>query len=263
MEMLKNWRQGSLLNSKNEVTAMGPGSYTHLACDASEWTDGMACLGLGFQQPEGGLIFKPHEIPLHSKQAEPAHPDALFNGFMHLFETMAAELKEDGQKLNLDTLLIIRDGPLLGSGDAWNEKEAFFKLHEEAIKRGWSNHTCIWTAVEIMKAAEGWRVMKDGDVISNPTVGFACFPFVDPNQGLLCTTGLPYLHQGTAAPLKIQIVDIAGKANREAVARDLVWEADMCFTKPDMGLSMPLMLQIADSGALQLSKRYKISGVTL
>jgi len=200
---------------------------------------------------------------LHSKQAEPVHPDALFTGFVHLFETMSADLKEDGGKLNLDSLLIFRDGPLLGAGDKWNEKEAFVRLQEEALKRGWSGRTPTWTAMEIMKAAEGWRVVRIGDSISNPTVGFACFPFLDPNECLVCTTGAPYLHQGTAAPLKVQIIDIAGRANREAAVRDLVWEADMCFTKPDTGLSLPLMLQIANSGALQLSKRYKISGVTL
>jgi len=237
----------------------------HLAFDVGGKRDDrvMACFGMGFCKPENGLILKPHEIPLHGKQAEPVDPDALFNGFVHLFETMQADLKEDGRKLNLDSLLIIRDGPLLGAGDKWNEQDALVRLYQEALDRGWAARSATWTAMEIMKAAEGWRVMNIGDSISNPTVGFACFPFLDPSEGLVCTTGLPYLHQGTAAPLKVRLIDIAGKAVQEAAIRDLVWEADMCFTKPDMGLSLPLLLQIADSGALQLSKRYKISGVTL
>jgi len=44
--------------------------------------------------------------------------------------------------------------------------------------------------------------------------------------------------------------------------QDLVWEADMCFTKPDIGMSLPWVLHVADSGALQLSRSYKITGVT-
>jgi hypothetical protein len=223
----------------------------------------MACLGLGFSAPQRGLTFKPFEIPLHGKQAEPVHPDALFNGFLGLFEAMEGELAEDQRKLDLQTLLVFRDGPFLGAGDKWNEVEALLRLHDVAVKRGWTNKEGLWTAIEIMKAAEGWRLIQSGNPPTNPLVGYACFPFTNHLEGLVCTTGTPYLHQGTAAPLKIRILDIAGESVRDEVVCDLVWEADMCFTKPDMGLSLPLLLQIADSGALQLSRRYKISGVTL
>jgi hypothetical protein len=37
----------------------------------------------------------------------------------------------------------------------------------------------------------------------------------------------------------------------------------MCFTKPDMGMSLPWVLNVADKGALQLAKSYKISGITI
>jgi hypothetical protein len=87
------------------------------------------------------------------------------------------------------------------------------------------------------------------------------FPFGDENVGLVCTTGQPYLPQGTACPLKIKIIDIAGKANRFEVVRDLVWEADMCFSKPDMGMRLPWILHVADEGALQVSRQYQITGI--
>jgi hypothetical protein len=32
---------------------------------------------------------------------------------------------------------------------------------------------------------------------------------------------------------------------------DLIWEADMCFSKPDIGMSLPWILHVADTGALQ------------
>ena len=121
----------------------------------------------------------------------------------------------------------------------------------------------MWTAVEVMKNAEEWRLLRGGNEVSNPLVGQCVFPFEDENTGIVCTTGLPYLPQGTAAPLKIGIVDIRGRARREEVVRDLVWEADMCFTKPDMGMSLPWVLHVADAGALQVSRAYKINGLTL
>ena len=223
----------------------------------------MGCLGLGFRTPEKGIAFKPESIPLHSRQAEPVHPDALFNGFVRILEGAAKDMENDGDVLDLNTLLVIRDGPLLGNGDEWNEQDALHRLYAEAHKRGWCNKDAVWTAIELSKSAEGWRVFAQNGGIKNPTVGFCCFPFIEKNEGLLCTTGLPYLRQGTAAPLKMRIIDIAGTSRREHVAQDIVWEADMCFTKPDLGFSLPLTLRIADLGALQLSRRYKISGVTL
>jgi hypothetical protein len=49
----------------------------------------------------------------------------------------------------------------------------------------------------------------------------------------------------------------------DRVLRDLVWQADMCFTKVDMGMSLPWVLQVADQGALQLSRSYQITGITV
>jgi hypothetical protein len=114
-----------------------------------------------------------------------------------------------------------------------------------------------------MKAAEGWRVLELNGSIGNPTVGYCCFPFETQNEALVCTTGVPYLRQGTASPLKVRVTDISGHGSVDDAIRDVVWEADMCFTKPDMGQSMPWTLHIADTGALQLARSYRISGITV
>ena len=87
-------------------------------------------------------------------------------------------------------------------------------------------------------------------------------PFLDDSEGLIFTTGQPYLKQGTANPLKFNILNISGQYNIEKVTQDLVWGADMCFTKIDMSGSLPWVLKIADSGALQLSRSHHISGIT-
>ena len=54
--------------------------------------------------------------------------------------------------------------------------------------------------------------------------------------------------------LVVRIVDIHRKADRSEVIRDLLWEADMCFTKPDVGLSLPWVLHVADAGALTIER---------
>jgi hypothetical protein len=59
------------------------------------------------------------------------------------------------------------------------------------------------------------------------------------------------------------VIDIAGKGSVDEALQDVVWEADMCFTKPDMGQSMPWTLHIADTGALQLARSYRLSGITV
>lgn len=223
----------------------------------------MACLGYGFQNPKQGLFFKPAEIPMDSVQAEPVHPEPLYAGLLHLFEETHTDVGGLSEVPSFDRVLFIRDGQLLGAGDDWNEIDALHRLHKEALRRGWIKEQAVWTAVEIMKAAEGWRLLEQNTGFANPTVGYGCAPFDEDNEALLCTTGVPYLSQGTAAPLKIRVINIGGEAKLDEVVRDLVWEADMCFTKPDMGQSLPLTLQIADTGALQLSRSYRISGVTV
>ncbi|AMV24216.1 hypothetical protein VT84_07450 [Gemmata sp. SH-PL17] len=223
----------------------------------------MACLGYGFATPRDGLFFRAEEIAINVQKAEPIPTESLKNGLMRLFEHVHADLSEAQTKMNLEKALFFRDGMLLGDGDEWNEIDALRDVHAKLRKLGWVSDKSVWTAVEVMKNAEEWRVMRGGTSVSNPLVGQCVFPFDDENTGLVCTTGLPYLPQGTASPLKIGIVDIHGRAVREEVIRDLVWEADMCFTKPDMGMGLPWVLHVADAGALQASRAYKISGLTL
>lgn len=224
----------------------------------------MACLGYGYASPREGLLFRPEEIPIDVQQAEPIPTDCLSRGLLRLFEQVYSELKEAGVNPNFDRTLLFRDGRLLGVGDQWNELDALQEVHRELSKRGWIGEEVMWTAVEVMKSAEGWRVMcSDNGTAMNPTVGRCFFPFEDENTGLLCTTGKPYLSQGTAAPLKINIIDLLGQCNRSDVVRDLVWEADMCFSKPDIGMSLPWVLHVADAGALQVARSYRITGVTV
>ena len=222
----------------------------------------MSCLGYGFSDPTKGLIFRPEEIPVDVQKAEPIPTGSLYKGLLRSVQEIHRDLRETGVVPDFEKVLFFRDGMLLGDGDNWNEIDAIRRLHNELRRLNWISDAAIWTAVEIMKNAEDWRILRSDNGIDNPLVGSCFFPFEDEHSGIVCTTGVPYLTQGTASPTKFLIRDIHGRSSREEVVKDLVWEADMCFTKPDTGMSLPWVLHVADTGALQLAKSYKITGIT-
>lgn len=225
-------------------------------------TTAMLCVGHGFANPQGDIVYRPEEIPVNVQKAEPIPTESLFAGLLASFEVMHGDLSAAGAPVDFNRALFFRDGHFFGDGDRWNETDALKRLHAEFVARGWIGGNSVWTAVEVLKSAEGWRLFRNGkDGAENPVVGRCVFPFDDENIGLVCTTGQPYLPQGTACPLKFNIIDIAGQANRFEVVRDLVWEADMCFSKPDMGMRLPWILHVADEGALQVSRQYQITGI--
>ena len=227
-------------------------------------TEGLACLGYGFHHPDRDLFFLLEELPIGVQKREPIPQHALFEGLLRLAETSRAQLLDVGVQPDFESVLFYRDGPLLGDADAWNERDGLEELYREMLRRHWVTENAVWTVVEVLKAAEGWRLLRSGGAqAENPIVGYASFPFVDPNHALVATTGAPYLSQGTAQPLLVQISSVHGDFVRSAVVRDLVWQADMCFTKPDLGMSLPWVLHVADRAALQKSRAYKISGITV
>jgi hypothetical protein len=225
-------------------------------------TDAVSCMGYGFRRPQEELIFRPDEIPIGTGKAEPIPTDNLYEGLLRQFVVMRSQLLESEREADFETVLFYRDGRLLGDGEEWNEREALDRLHSELLRRRWVTESSVWAAVEVMKFAEGWRLMRGGEKVMNPVAGECILLYEDDDMALVTTTGSPYLTQGTACPLMIRVVDINGRAERREVIRDLVWQADMCFTKPDTGMRLPWVLNVADTGALQQSRSYKITGIT-
>ncbi len=224
----------------------------------------MACIGYGYSDLSHGLLFLPKEIPVNVQKPEPIPTDLLYQGLYSLFEELKNGLSEGGVDVDFSKVLFFRDGEFRGQGDEWNEFEALERLHKELKKQNLIKDSSVWTAVEVSKRAEKLRLIyQDKLTIKNPLVGTCVFPFENKNKAIVCTTGRPYLTQGTASPLLIQILDIYGESKREEVVRDLVWESDMCFTKLDTAMSLPWVLHVADTGALQQSKAYKITGITV
>lgn len=224
-------------------------------------TDAMACLGYGFSDPSSELVFRLGEIPIRGQKKEPIPSNDLLAGLVDLFEQVASVLTDAGVQPDFTRVLFYRDGPLLGQGDAWNEGQAITQLQTAMAQRSWLRGDPLWTALEVMKEAEGLRVFERDPDVTNPTVGRCTFPFADRHTALVNSTGRPYLSQGTAAPLKVHMVDFVGQANFTDALQDLVWQCDLGFTKPEMGFSLPWVLHVADTGALQASRSYKVTGI--
>ena len=226
----------------------------------------MICAGYGFAQPSDGLTFLPKEVNIQTQKAEPIPDRDFYSGLLSLLDELYQGLIDAGiEKPDFNRALFFRDGRLGGQGDHWNEKETLDKLHKELRRRGWIDDNALWTALEISKTAARWRVLlRSNNNIGNPTVGRCFFPFTDKNTAIICTTGEPYLpRQGTASPLLVRVHNIYGTANPKDPLRDLFWETDMCFSKIDTGTKLPWVLHVANGGALQLSKAYQITGVTV
>ena len=219
----------------------------------------VAAIGCGFSSPDRGIAYRVQKIPIQVGKAEPIPTECLLTGLRELFEYMKTELQGD---VDFDSVLFIRDGAMLGQGDEWNERDAITSLHTEFLESGSVSTQSLWSVVEVHKRAQFWRIYSNGLTAKNPLVGYSLINFGKPNEALVCTTGRPYLTQGTASPMKLCVSDISGKAVVDNVIRDVIWEADMGFTKPDMGRGLPWILHIADAGALQLSRSYRISGIT-
>lgn len=226
----------------------------------------MICAGYGFARPADGLTFLLKEVNIQTEKAEPIPDRDFYNGLLSLLEELYQGLIDAGiKKPNFNSVLFFRDGELGGQGDHWNEKGTLDKLHKELHQRKWIDDDALWTALEISKRAAFWRAfLRNNDNIENPTVGRCFFPFADKNTAIMCTTGEPYLPpQGTASPLLVHVHNIYGTANPKDVLRDLFWETDMCFSKIDTGTKFPWVLHVANEGALQLSKAYQITGITI
>ena len=234
-------------------------------------TKAMACIAYGYANSESRLIFLPYEIPVQSQQVEPIPSPFLYEGLLNLLEQLYNELKAANRTPDFQKILFLRDGEFRGVHNIWNEAEALSRLYETLKERGWVDDKALWTAVEVSKRSENWRILRPVELMTrNPLIGQVVFPFEDDHKALVCTTGSPYLSggaqdisQGTAEPLLLKIKDVQGIANVDSVIKDIVWEADICFTKLDQGGALPWSLHIADTGALQQSRAYITTGVTV
>ena len=172
------------------------------------------------------LTFFTQQIHVEKGKAEPIPTDSLYSGLLQLFEHVHAEANAVGVKLDYESVLFIRDGAMLGEGDDWNERDALERLRTKLISGGNASAASRWAVAEIHKRAEEWRLFdSSGDAVKNPLVGRGIYGFQRPNEGLLTTTGRPYLFHGTAQVLKVATSSIAEECTFQEIIQDISGEA--------------------------------------
>lgn len=217
----------------------------------------MACIGYGLAQAHTQAMFFPQAIRVGGQQAEPIPDSALCRSLDEGFRTIHGRLTELGDSPDFERVLFVRDGDMNGQGETWQEIDGLIRLRAQWVEGGLITADAQWVVAEVSKRAEYWRQLRRVSArVLNPVVGTVSFPFDDPLQALVSTTGDPYLTQGTADPLYVTLTPLGGEIDPWSVMKDLVTEADLCFTKPDHGLSLPWVLHVADKGALHLSRGY-------
>ena len=224
----------------------------------------MVSLCHGLADPSGEIVFRAQRIRVDVKQPEPIPSESLAMGIREIMDFVRTELSSAGLPANLEDVLFFRDGAMLGRDDRWNEKDGLNQLREALISDRVIDGSGVWAVAEAHKRGELWRVEGNrGGVHENPIVGQCIIGFERPDEALVCTTGQPFLRQGTAKPTIVRVHAIHGEIEIDSVLVDYIREADMGFTKFDVGHSLPWILRIADSGAQQLSREYKLSGITV
>ena len=239
---------------------------THVGIDVGGRNNDTVMVSLchGLADPNGEIVFRTQQIRVDLQQAEPIPSQSLRSGLREIFDYVRAELDAAGIQADFEDVLFFRDGSMLGRNDQWNERDGIEELRESLMRDGVIEGSGIWTVVETHKRGERWRIegLRNG-VHENPIVGQCLIGFERPDEALVCTTGQPVLPQGTAKPTVVRVNRICGDVDIESVLSDYLWEADMGFTKLDIGHSLPWILRIADSGAQQLSRQYKLTGITV
>lgn len=236
----------------------------HVGIDVGGVHNNVVAVCVGYGLSTGYPIFLPEKLKLNEAQVEPIPPNALAEGLLSVFMKIAQPFLDRGIQPDFSRVLFFRDGDIKGQGEDWHESDAFDLLFEGLRQRNLLEGPSTWAVAEISKRAKYLRQFwQRSGRLTNPLVGQVTFPFDDETTALVSTTGEPYLPQGSAAPLLVRMTPIRGDLDREAVLIDLMWEADMCFTKLDTGMSLPFVLHVADQGALQTSRLYEYSGITL
>lgn len=214
-----------------------------------------ACIAHGLSAPDSQAVYLPLPIPVDSPQVEPI-PDGA------LCESLDVELRRIMEVVpnpDFERVLFIRDGDMNGQGPVWQEIDGLKRLQARWVSEGLIASDAVWVVAEVSKRAEHWRQLRqERGTVLNPVVGTVTFPFDHPNQALISTTGAPYLPQGTADPLFVTVTPISGHVDFWEVMQDLVWGADLSFSKTDLGTSLPWVLHVADRSALALAEGQRL-----
>lgn len=177
-----------------------------------------------------------HDFPSRQKEKLPAN---------QIKEVLYTRLKDDLRKLFCPPLIcphsivIHRDGKIYES-ELRGIRAAVRQLKREGIL----NSETMVGVVQIPKQSAYPIRISIGDSLArldNPRIG-GWFP-IDMKQGIVCTTGKPFIRQGTARPLHAIIAE--GELNIKYVLEDIFALSQLIWSAPDSCGRLPLTIRLA------------------
>ncbi len=145
----------------------------------------------------------------------------------------------DKLKLNPKSVLIQRDGRAFDS-----EWIGFQKSIKELQNEGRLPKEMDFGIIEVYKSSVSMPrlVSSSNGVISNPLIG--SYEFINDQEAILVTTGLPANIRGTVKPLLIR--KKFGNINLMHAIQDVFDLSNLCYAAPDKPQSLPITLKMVD-----------------
>lgn len=154
-----------------------------------------------------------------------------------VYETLRTDLKNGGAVPR--SIVARRDGRAFQS-----EWRGFKDAIEQLTTDGLLPVDVKYGMIEVHKrTAEGMRLVEeDRTSFLNPRIG--SWTPINSNEGLICTTGLPFSLRGTADPLLVRVS--AGNLDLGKVLEDTFAMSLLCWPKPDGFIRLSIDLKLCD-----------------
>lgn len=150
-------------------------------------------------------------------------------------------LKNDLQKFKLEPNAIVlhRDGRSF-----YEEHEGFKQAIERLVNEGIIGKDTRTSIVDIHKTSLRplRMVEKNNNKLENPIIG--SYFILNDNEGMILTTGRPFLTQGTSKPLDINIA--LGDIKIEPIMEDIFSLSQLIWSAPNKCSRIPITIKLAD-----------------
>jgi hypothetical protein len=176
--------------------------------------------------------------PITSKQKEQLSRDSVKQ---YLIEILTKEVEKSTNPLR--SIVIHRDGRMYDC-EIEGAKQAIVAMKTQGLLV----ENATLTILEISKSAPASLRLFDlmdtsgrSPLVDNPQIG--CY-YINNNDGYICSTGRPFLRQGTAQPLHIKYIE--GELPFNLCLEDVYYLTSLTWTKPDECSRYPITTKIND-----------------
>ena len=191
-----------------------------------------------------------------SRQKEQLMADQM-HAYLH--EILTAEIQDAARAT--ENIVIHRDGRTWQS-EVIGAREAIAALKKDGLLPS----TAQLTIVEIPKTSPvSLRLFEVTDNhrrrtwVDNPTIGRYYVP--TRNEAYICNTGTPFLHQGTAKPLHVRLVE--GDLPLQQCVEDIFCLACLTWTQPQGCTRYPITIKLNDRFLVEQATEYDADALDL